>query len=181
MGGGDTKMIMAARTECQGVESINVSVNNDVYAFDLGRIYLILNPRSDRAFSIARDFVSTGHKMLCISRYHPEIVQGMWVTGDFKSVWLSERHGESNVPAHQLTRLRGKIASFLGGGENGVVMLDGIEYLSLFNDFSKLLRFVEELNDLVMELHAILLISIDPRSFDQRSLARLRRFAEVVQ
>jgi hypothetical protein len=174
-------MTMAARTECQRVESINVSVNDELYDFDLGRIYLILNPRSDRAFTIARDFVSTGHKMLCVSRYHPQIVQGMWVTEDFKSIWLSERHGESNIPAHQLSRLKGKIASFLDGGVNGVVMLDGIEYLSLFNDFSKLLRFIEELNDLVMELHAILLISVDPRSFDQRSLARLRRFAEVVQ
>jgi len=174
-------MTMAIRTECQEVESINVSVNSDVYAFDLGRIYLILNPRSDRAFSIARDFLSSGQRMLCVSRYHPEIVRGMWINEDFKSIWLSERHGESNVPANQLSRLKGKIGAFLSDRGNGVVMLDGIEYLSLFNDFSKLLRFVEELNDMVMELRAILLISVDPRSFDQRSLARLRRFAEVVQ
>lgn len=172
---------MAIGTDCQRVESINVSVNDGIYAFDLGRIYLILNPRSERAFTIARDLMSSGQKMLCVSRYHPEIVRGMWISEEFKSIWLSERQGDANVPATQLSRLRGKIEAFLSDGENRVVLLDGIEYLSLFNDFSKLLRFIEDLNDLVMELRAILLISVDPRSFDQRSLARLRRFAEVVQ
>ncbi|MBM4237826.1 MAG: DUF835 domain-containing protein, partial [Euryarchaeota archaeon] len=58
--------------------------------------------------------------------------------------------------------------------------IDGIEYLSLFNDFSRLQMFVEQINDIVMESRAILLIAVDPRLFDPRSLARLQRFAEVV-
>jgi archaellum biogenesis ATPase FlaH len=62
-----------------------------------------------------------------------------------------------------------------------VIMLDGIEYLCLFNDFNRVQMFVEHINDLVMASGAILLIPLDPQSLDQRSLARLRRYAEVVQ
>jgi hypothetical protein len=174
-------MTTALRSECQGIESVNISVNQDLYAFDKGRMYLICNPRSERAFSIARDFVSSGFNILCVSRYHPEIVRSMWGAQDFQSIWLCDRHGDSNLAARQLSRLKRRIMAFLEGETSAIVMIDGIEYLSLFNDFSKLLMFVEELNDIVMELRAILLISVDPRSFDQRSLARLGRFAEVVQ
>lgn len=177
---GDTQMMTAVRSECLGVESVSVSVNRDIYAFDRGRTYLICNPRSERAFSIARDFVSSGFRLLCISRYHPEIVQGMWGAQDFNSIWLSDRQGQTSVPANQLSRLKARIANFIMGENSGIIMFDGIEYLSLFNDFSRLLMFVEELNDMVMEGRAILLISVDPRSFDQRSMARLRRYAEVV-
>jgi len=173
-------MMAAVKSECQGIESVTVSVNHGIYDFDIGRMYLIYNPRSDRAFSIARDFLSSGHNMLCISRYHPDLVRGMCGSPEFRSVWLSDRHSDDSISANQLPLLKMRISSFLKSREGGIIMLEGIEYLSLSNDFSKLLRFVEELNDIVMELRAILLIPVDPRSFDQRSLARLRRFAEVV-
>ncbi len=173
-------MTVAVRTECQGVETICVSVNQDIYDFDIGRMYLICHCRSDRAFSIARDFISSGHDILCISRYHPDIIRSMWGSDDFQSVWLSDRNHSGAIPANNLPRLKQRIESYLISKRGGVVMIDGIEYISLFNDFSKLLMFIESLNEMIMEQHAILLIPVDPRSFDQRSLARLRRFAEIV-
>ncbi len=173
-------MMAAVKSECQGIESVSVSVNNDIYDFDIGRMYLICNPRSDRAFSIARDFLSSGHSILCVSRYHPDLVRDMCSSREFRSVWLSDRRRDDSISANQLPRLKMRISSFLKSREGRVIVLEGIEYLSLSNDFPKLLRFVEELNDIVMELRAILLIPVDPRSFDRRSLARLRRFAEVV-
>jgi archaellum biogenesis ATPase FlaH len=79
-----------------------------------------------------------------------------------------------------LSQLRDRIDEFFTGKENAVAILDGIEYLSIHNDFRKLNIFFEELNDLVMSHQAILLIPVDPRVFDRCSLARLRRFAEVI-
>jgi len=173
-------MTVAVRTECQRVETVCVSVNKEIFDFDIGRMYLICHSRSDRAFRIARDLITTGHDILCVSRYHPDIIRSMWESGDFQSVWLSDRHHYGSIPANNLPRLKQRIESYLSSNGGGVVMIDGIEYISLFNDFSKLLMFIESLNEMIMERHAILLIQVDPRSFDQRSLARLRRFAEIV-
>jgi hypothetical protein len=173
-------MNVAIRSECMGVETSRVNVNGDVLAFDHGRMYLIMEERLDKAITIARDFVASGYEMLCVSRYHPEILRGLWGEGEFHAIWLSDRLTPNSIAPNQLNRISRRIEAFVSSHSGGVVMLDGIEYLSLSNDFSKLLRFVEELNDLIMESSSILLISVDPRSFDERSLARLRRFSELV-
>ena len=173
-------MSVAIRSECMGVETSRVSVNGDIFDFDHGRLYLIMDERLDRAMAIARDFVDSGYRMLCISRYHPEIVRGLWEGGEFHSVWLSDRLTPDSIAPGQLHRIRQRIEDFISSHEGEVVLLDGIEYLSLVNDFHRLLKFIEELNDLIMESNAILLVSVDPRLFDERSLACLRRFSEVV-
>ncbi len=174
-------MKAAVRTEHGGIETVYVSSNHDTYSFDVGRMYLLFNPSSERAFEIARDFVSSGHDIMCVSRYHPGLIGRMWGSSDFQSIWLSDRSCAGSMSAKQLTQIKQKIHSFLRSREKAVVILDGIEYLSLFNDFHKLLRFIEDINDMIMEGHAILLVPVDRRCFDQRSVARLRRFAEIVR
>jgi archaellum biogenesis ATPase FlaH len=58
-------------------------------------------------------------------------------------------------------------------------MLDGLEYLLVNNDFSRLLKFIEYINELVMQNSALLLISIDQRALDEREMALLERNAVV--
>ena len=64
--------------------------------------------------------------------------------------------------------------------KNSVVMLDGIEYLTLFNEFQKVQMFVEEVNDMIMTSGSILLMPVDPDALDTRSIARLSRYTEVI-
>jgi len=155
-------------------------VDGDVVGIDTGRMYLICSERPDKAFKMAQDLIFCGHDLLCISRYHPDIIKEMWHDLEFESIWLCERPGEFSIPPTQLSRIADSVVSFIRRRKSPIILFDGIEYLSLFNDFHRLQMFVEELNDLAMESRAILLIPIDPRSFDSSSMARLRRFAEVV-
>ncbi|MFP4170120.1 MAG: DUF835 domain-containing protein [Methanomassiliicoccales archaeon] len=171
---------MTACDSCARVESIDVDVEGSVLSFDRGRMHLVIDKRTEKTMSLAKDFVASGYTLLCISRYHPDILRSMWGEGDFEFIWLSERGTDHSVSGSSLDGIREAADSFLARNEKGIVVLEGIEYLSLFNDFSKLQIFVEQLNEISMERRAVLLISVDPRLFDQRSLARLRRFAEVV-
>ncbi|MDD1768904.1 MAG: DUF835 domain-containing protein [Methanomassiliicoccales archaeon] len=164
----------------QKVESVSVNVGGEVLIFDCGRTYFVVDQRLDKMLGIARDLVGAGNNVLCISRFHPDLVNDRWSERGMKSIWLSERPGTRNVPPSQLSRLTQDAASFTRNNPSSVIMLDGIEYLSLFNDFQRLQMFIEQMNDIVMESHAILLIAVDPRLFDSRSLARLQRFAEIV-
>ncbi len=148
--------------------------------FDCGRTYFIVDKRLDKMLAIARDLVSSGNSVLCISRFHPDIVDETWSSQGMKSIWLSERPGTRNVPPSQLSRLTQNAITFTKNNPGSVILLDGIEYLSLFNDFQRLQMFIEQMNDVVMESRAVLVIAVDPRLFDPRSLARLQRFAEIV-
>jgi archaellum biogenesis ATPase FlaH len=64
--------------------------------------------------------------------------------------------------------------------ENAVIMFDGIEYLTLFNDFQKVQMFVEEVNDMIMTSESILLMPVDPEALDGRSIARISRYTEII-
>ena len=177
---GDGVRRMTACDSCARVEAIYVDVGGNVLSFDRGRMHLVIDQRTEKTMSIAKDFVASGYTLLCISRFHPDILRSMWGEGDFHFIWLSERETDHSISGCQLDKIREEADSFLERNQKGIVVLEGIEYLSLFNDFSKLQIFVEQLNEMSMERRAVLLISVDPRLFDQRSLARLRRFAEVV-
>ncbi len=111
---------------------------------------------------------------------HPDLFTIRSETTKPEMVWLSERIGENNIPPEQLGRLTNRIVRFLEGKNRPIVLLDGIEYLCTYNEFSKVQMMIEHINDRVMETRGIFLVPVDPRSFDIRSLARLRRFAEVL-
>ena len=160
--------------------SITVGTGKSESTFDFGRTYLILEERVDKAFRITQDFVYSHSAVLCISRMHPDLLAEKWPGQKVSKIWLSERFGMDIVAPSQLSRLLQRIADFVTKNKKAVVLVDGMEYLSLFNDFLRLQQFFEQLNDLVMEHGAILLVAVDPRLFDPRSTARLRRYAEIV-
>ena len=148
---------------------------------DQGRSYLILGERSDKAMTMVAELMRTGAHLLCASRAHPDLIADHWRGMMPEYLWLSEREGNGNVAPDQLSRLARRIEEHLRSHQNPAVYLDGLEYLALFNDFQRLQMFMEHLNDLLMDTGGIMLVSVDPRLFDPRSLARLRRFAEVVE
>ncbi|MDD1769598.1 MAG: DUF835 domain-containing protein [Methanomassiliicoccales archaeon] len=160
--------------------TVTIGAGARAIALDFGRTYLVVEQRVDKAFRIADDFVRNGSGVLCISRLHPDMVRERLPTVNVSNIWLSERPGPQNLAPGELTKLVQKVMDFTKENERSIVLIDGIEYLSLYSDFHKLQMFFEQLNDIMMETGSILLVAMDPRLFDPRSLARLRRFAEVV-
>ena len=73
------------------------------------------------------------------------------------------------------------ITKFVHDNQNGVVLLDGIEYLVSNNDFNKVLRMVDQVNDHILQSTSRLILPVDPRAFDQKELALLERSMEKVQ
>ncbi len=92
---------------------------------------------------------------------------------------MSTTHGKSYVDPHNLGSLTNIMSRFVESGVKTVIMLDGMEYLLVNNDFARLLKFVEYINELVMQNKALLIITIDQRALDEREMALLERNAEV--
>jgi hypothetical protein len=148
--------------------------------FDFGRIYFVCEKRMERTLRILQEFHYSGSSSLCLTRLHPDLLQEKLPGMTVESSWLSERPGSSNIPPNQLHRISQRIGTFLLGKKNAVVLLEGVEYLTLFNDFVKVQMFLEQANDQIMTSNALMLVPLDPESMDVRSIAKLRRFAEIV-
>lgn len=168
------------KIETSNVASMGMGAGEYNHLFDQGRLYLVCEKRMEKTIRVLEDFTYSGATTLCISRMHPDLLRERLPRGNMEYIWLSERNGNNNISPSQLHRVLQRIGAFLLGNKNAVVLFDGIEYLTSFNDFNKVQMFVEELNDMIMRSGSILLMPIDPDSFDPRSVARLRRFTEVI-
>jgi hypothetical protein len=147
---------------------------------DFGRIYLLKDERLEKTLSLVRSLADTGKDVLCISRYHPCIMISRLPLSNMQFIWLGERAGEERISPDNLNKLKHCIAVFSSEHKNGVVVIDGLEYLALFNDFRRLNIFYEELNDIVMNTRTVLLIPIDERLIEPSDIARLKRYAEIL-
>jgi hypothetical protein len=161
--------------------SVNVSLAGCERILDSGRIFLIQDERLDRTLEMVKGLARSGKDVLSISRFHPNIMAERLPVPTVVNIWLSERDGPENISPDNLTKLRHRIHKFTEKHNSTVIVLDGLEYLALFNDFRRLNIFYEELNDIAMSTKAIVLIPIDIRLLERSDIARLRRFAEILE
>lgn len=160
--------------------SIDVHSDYGLFTLDHGRIYMVINQRLDKTLSLINGMATAGKEIICVSRMHPDLLKERYPLQDIKAVWLSQTGTGPRIGPEELDQITGTISEFFARSKNGVAVLDGLEYISLFTDFRSLNIFLEDLNDAVMASRSILLIPVDPRLFDPCQLARLRRFAEIL-
>ena len=165
---------------CGKYYSIDVRSDYGLFTLDHGRIYMVISERLDKTLSLIRELASSGKELMCVSRMHPDLLRERYPLQEMECVWLSETGNSPRISPEHVAEIEEKVSDFVFARKNSVVVLDGLEYISLFTDFRTVNIFFEELNDLVMASRSILLIPIDPRLLDPCQLARLRRFAEIL-
>jgi len=117
---------------------------------------------------------------LVVTRKHPGEIRIDYLIQTTPVIWLSSIPGKDNMDPAKLSLLTDMIVNFLEKSGNGVVLVEGVEYLMTANDFPKVLRAVDRWSEAVMVRSARLVISLDPRAFDQKELALIERNREVV-
>src|SRR2546426_521482 len=60
-------------------------------------------------------------------------------------------------------------------GPRAVILLDGIEYLMINNDFARILHLLEYVNEQIALHRAAMILSVDERAFDAKELAYIER------
>jgi two-component system cell cycle response regulator len=131
---------------------------------------------------IFRKMVQQTKKGICISRMHPKRVADEFEIEDVPIYWLSSERGDlKNVVAPTfLPQLNTIIIDFIQKNKNGIILLEGIEYLIDQNDFKAILSLVHSLNDYIMNSDAILLIPLDPLILKENEVHILSRDLKVL-
>lgn len=161
--------------------SFSINIGHQSITMDRGRTYIVYEKRVEGTGRMACRLGEMGSRVLTVTRLHPGLLAERIGMDAEESIWLSERAGPRNIPPDQLNRLFQGISAFLSENPDGIVMLEGVEYLLLYNEVKRVLATVERINDVVMSSQAVLVISVDPLTLDPRTLAYLRRWAEVVE
>jgi len=145
-----------------------------------GKCYLFKEKKSIKAFEVFSKLMEQGYRGMYITRQHPDHVERKHGKIPMKIIWLSTSLGKDYVDPHNLGSLTSIVNSFVEEGKS-VILLDGLEYLMINNEFSRILKFIEYVNEIIMQQRSILLISIDERAFGDRELALLERNAVIVR
>ncbi len=145
-----------------------------------GQGYLFEAKRSDKAYEVFLDALREGREGLVISREHPDIVRQKYSLAKTPIVWLTSHPGSERVDPTNLSILQHTVNEFLKRSKEAVILLDGVEYLILNNRMEKVLQVVLTLKDEVAINEGILLLPVDPETFETRALALLERDFEIV-
>lgn len=136
-------------------------------------------PVSDESASATLEFLIP--RGLMVTREYPDNIRRDHSIQVTPIIWLTEMPGERRVSPTSLAVLTDTIIRFMESNPNSIVLLEGIEYLITFNDFKKVLRYLDSLNETTWITKARLLIAVNPKAFDEKDLALLERDRKVVK
>jgi two-component system cell cycle response regulator len=157
------------------------------YVLVPGKSYVVEESPPDVSFDAFTNLVSTldekGKKThgLMLTRQHPDLVRQKYGLESTSIYWLATRAGDGVISPTNLSILTQTMIKFAEGHEDGVILLDGLEYLVSNNDFNKVLRMVDQVNDHISQSGSRLILPVDPRALDRKELALLQRNMERLE
>lgn len=154
-----------------------------------GSAYLVEYTHPSRDLEIFGDLMASGMRGMCVHRVDPGRI-GERFGDDCTIVWLTktELPGSSSkeicsqefkcVSPAGLDQLTTMIIEFLRDHPTSVILIGGLEYLLTYNEFVKVLRFLQTLKDRVILTDSILLVPYDPSTMDPKDVKNLEREME---
>jgi hypothetical protein len=146
-----------------------------------GLCYVVKERKPFLAFKLFESSLSEAVPGLCVTRQFPEKVRDAVDLKDTRILWLSHTPGKDHHNPTSVGTLATVISSFIERYKRCVVLIDGLEYLVINNGFQQVLRFVEHINEQVMQSRSTVIIPISPSAFSEKELALLERNVEVIE
>ncbi len=135
--------------------------------------YMIDDKNIGGGFELFRDIVDSGMDGICVTREYPNKIRKKYDLEDVSILWLSNVDKENAIRPKNLENMILHLNKFLEVG-NAVVLLSGIEYLIINNDFKQVLHSLQTLKDQTAISESILLIQIDSKELDDYQLDLLK-------
>lgn len=145
-----------------------------------GRTYVIWGTDTKPAYELMMKGLEEGLQGLVIARRHPRLIRADHGIENIPILWLSSSAGPDTINPANLGILADTVTRFLERGSDSVVLLDGIEMLTTYTDFRKVLIAIDHLKDVAMAHGSRLIIPADRRALSEKEAALLEKQAVVV-
>jgi voltage-gated potassium channel Kch len=140
-----------------------------------GRSYLVLEEAPQRSMLLFTELINKNLPGLCIARTHPEMLKTDYGMFNADALWLSDTEPGEAVCPPSLPKITTLVSEFIKSKADCVILLEGLEYLIVQNNFQQVLRFVQKLNSFVCTSNARLIVPVDPKTLEERELRLLAR------
>lgn len=145
-----------------------------------GYCYLVKEEKGRKSFRAYTELLNQDLEGLCIARQYPDDIREEYELGQRRIYWLTRSGTESTHLSVNLSRLSSFIKKFLDETEKPVLMIEGIEYLIIQNDFTSVLKFVQLIIEYIRMKRACLIMPINPDVLESRDLSLLEREMTII-
>jgi hypothetical protein len=130
-----------------------------------GKMYLFIERVPLRTHHTIRKEMNQGRKVLYLSKNSPNLLRAQL---DFEPdivqmKWLNPRPNDECIPPMNLEEFESKINQFLSLNKDGIVVLNGVEILEMWNGFRPVLDKLKSIQEKVSMNGNNFVISIDPK------------------
>jgi hypothetical protein len=146
---------------------------------DEGYNYLVVDETPETAYREFKLVQKNEVPGLCLSTTFPEKIRREFGLTEADQYWFSDTNLGEEIRTLDPRRLDFEtirvIGNFFKNSQNGVLLIDGLEYLLVENGFGKVLQFVKRVIDLASLNNATIIIPLTPSSLEKDQFARLRK------
>ncbi|NPE31346.1 DUF835 domain-containing protein [Methanococcoides sp. SA1] len=150
----------------------------DTLKLESGCTYIQDSGDLNTSYEIFSTMVKQGKPGLCITRENPAKIRTKYNITKTPIVWLTKAKGSEypSIDPAELFKLHPTIENFIKKVSDGIILIDGLEYLTLENDLRSVIKFMEQTNDSIMASDSRLILQIDPLIFDTKDHHLLKRW-----
>jgi multisubunit Na+/H+ antiporter MnhG subunit len=141
-----------------------------------GQSYLIDEERPIKSNEIFVNLVTHGAQGLYITRRFPQEIRNAYNLKLTPIIWLTrEKTEENHIDPTDLVELSYTIKEFIKKTSDGVILVDGLEYLITQNEYKEILKFVQSLKDSIATSLSRLIVPLDHSTLDEQQFHLLKR------
>lgn len=154
-----------------------------IHVLESGFLFLMLSGDPNIAFKVFEDLVRHGHPGLCVTRSLPDHIRKRYSLEKTPVVWLTTNKIPDThcISPSNIVDLSSAVIKFIERSDDGVVIMDGVEYLISQNNFRSILNLIQLLNDKVMLCDARIIIPLDPEIVEAKDLHLLKKEVKVYE
>ncbi|WP_340818882.1 DUF835 domain-containing protein [Methanolobus sp. WCC4] len=159
-------------------EDVVKDTGNSEVELESGYVYLLDCVLPEKSYGTFSELVRSGKPGLCITRRNPDKVRNMYGITKTPIIWLTKNRieGQQSIDPAEIFRIYPTIADFLSKVEDGVVLIDGLEYLLLDNDLMSIVKLIEQTNDAIMASSSRMILQLDPAVLETKEFHLLKRW-----
>lgn len=170
-----TNVTLQPKAEEVQAEEVPETIEHDL---ELGKSYLYLEPKPEKSISALKQMISVGVPGLVITREDPKAVRKKHGIETTPILWLTNSSPDGEfVDPHNIVGLSLTVNDYMSNAKQSIVLMDGITYLITQNQFETVLGLIQYLRDNAVKQDAILLLSLNGKTLQERELELIK--AEV--
>ncbi|MBU7029720.1 MAG: PAS domain S-box protein [Theionarchaea archaeon] len=150
------------------------------HRLDPAECYIVPEKRPEKSVEIFCDLTTHGIPGFVISRMYPEKLRRKHNLVKTPMLWLSRSEKGDAISPDDLPKLKYIIGDFTRKSTDSVILLDGAEYLMTQTSFITVLKFLQELKDMITLNNSRLIIPLHKDTIPLKEYSILERELTVL-